>query len=166
MSSNLGNQHNQGYTPTKEDAAVTVTQYKTAVFNNQDPLVVEQQALKWVNDKLGMAKGAGANSIQMITALHENRELWLCLMHDVASDDNGLSKELKANIASLALWVYQHSARVLDDEADVEDLIHVNSLIAEGLRQAMENRAAQAPGASKAAQGDPSATPGRISSEV
>ena len=52
---------------------------------------------------------------------------------DVASPDNDLADDLKAQLISLAIWVDKHSSKVLHGDGSVEPLIAVNRAIMEGL---------------------------------
>ena len=52
---------------------------------------------------------------------------------DLASEDNGLSDQLKAQLISVAIWVDKHTSAALRGEAKVDPLITVNRTIMEGL---------------------------------
>ena len=68
-----------------------------------------------------------------IAAVHRNRELWLALTCDVASEDNALSDSLRASIISLGLWVFRETSRVMRDGGPLGDLIEINRSIMRGL---------------------------------
>jgi len=65
--------------------------------------------------------------------MHENRQMWLILATDVAHEDNGLTKELRAQIFYLAEFTELHTAKVLRGQASAEPLIEINTAILRGL---------------------------------
>ncbi|MBM3570446.1 MAG: flagellar biosynthesis regulator FlaF [Alphaproteobacteria bacterium] len=75
-----------------------------------------------------------ANTTGYIQAIDWNRRLWLTLQADLASEENKLPKELKAQLISLLIWVDKHSRKAMRGEETVAPLIEVNRAIMEGLR--------------------------------
>lgn len=69
-----------------------------------------------------------------VVALNHNRRLWTLLASDVADKENGLPKELRAQIFYLAEFVIHHTAKVLSGSADEEALLDVNRSIMRGLQ--------------------------------
>ncbi|RPE64637.1 flagellar protein FlaF [Pacificibacter maritimus] len=70
-----------------------------------------------------------------VQALHNNRMLWTLLAGDVASADNQLPKELRAQIFYLAEFTQKHTSDILNGKADEVPLIDINTSIMRGLRQ-------------------------------
>jgi flagellar biosynthesis activator protein FlaF len=70
---------------------------------------------------------------RLAAALHENRRLWTLLAADVADAENGLTKDLRAQIFYLAEFTAYHSRKVLKGEATVDALIDINLAIMRGL---------------------------------
>lgn len=68
-------------------------------------------------------------------ALTNNRRLWTTLAADLAGDGNGLPRELRADLLSLAAFTDRHTSKVLRREAGIEVLIDLNTTIMAGLRQ-------------------------------
>lgn len=67
-------------------------------------------------------------------ALDDNRRLWNLLAGDVASADNQLPKELRAQIFYLAEFTQQQTSNILKGKADEASLIDINTSIMRGLR--------------------------------
>ncbi|SDX82719.1 flagellar biosynthesis regulator FlaF [Citreimonas salinaria] len=70
---------------------------------------------------------------KLAEALVENRTLWDTFAVDVAHPENGLPKELRAQIFALAQFVNAHTGKVLAREAKVGPLLEVNAAILKGL---------------------------------
>lgn len=71
----------------------------------------------------------------MVTALHENRQLWTLLAVDVADADNGLPQQLRAQLFYLAEFTIQHTSKILAGDGDIADLVEVNTAVMRGLHQ-------------------------------
>lgn len=67
-------------------------------------------------------------------ALCENQLLWTVLGADVASDENGLSAELRAQIFYLTEFTNHHTKLVLNNKATPDVLVEINTSIMRGLR--------------------------------
>lgn len=83
-----------------------------------------------------LAQNVGDQSMtysSLVSALHDNRLLWLALASDVAEDGNQLPKQLRAQIFYLAEFTRIHSSKVLSENASVEPLIEINRSIMKGL---------------------------------
>ena len=70
----------------------------------------------------------------MVSALHDNRQLWTLLAVDVADADNGLPQQLRAQIFYLAEFTLAQTSKILAGEDGIDDLIDVNTTIMRGLR--------------------------------
>jgi len=73
--------------------------------------------------------------VSLVRAMHENRRLWTHLAADVASEENALSDDLKAQIFYLAEFTGLHTDKVLMRDATADILIEINTSIMRGLRQ-------------------------------
>lgn len=69
-----------------------------------------------------------------VRALHDNTMLWRTLASDVAEPENGLPKALRAKLFYLYEFTAQHSSKILDDQAQIEVLIDINTAVMRGLR--------------------------------
>lgn len=70
-----------------------------------------------------------------VAALSDNSRLWNTLALDVAQDENGLPKDLRARIFWLAEFTTHETRRILQEEAEVGILIEINAAILQGLQQ-------------------------------
>lgn len=116
---------------------------KTAYTTSQSPIRtprgVEYEAFARITHRLKAASTKGrAGFGQLAEALHENRRLWTMLATDVAADDNGLPQDLRARIFYLCEFTGNYSGKVLNDGADVNVLVEINTAIMRGLRQKAE----------------------------
>ncbi|MEO0915192.1 MAG: flagellar biosynthesis regulator FlaF [Pseudomonadota bacterium] len=97
---------------------------------------VEYKAFAQITSGLASARAetGPAAFARLSEAVNLNRRLWSILAADVASDDNQLPDETRAQILSLASFTRQHSEKILRREADADVLIEINSSIMRGLR--------------------------------
>ena len=72
---------------------------------------------------------------ERISAISDNRQLWIALATDVASDGNTLPSQLRARIFYLSEFVSHHSRKLLASEDELDVLIDINTTIMGGLRQ-------------------------------
>jgi flagellar protein FlaF len=98
------------------------------------PRAVEHRLIADVTARLGQAASAGPRGFQRLaSALHENRRLWATLAANVASRDNALPEQLRAQLFYLAEFTTGHSRKVLRGEASVGPLIEINTAVMRGL---------------------------------
>lgn len=116
--------------------------YAPAQTHLRTPKSIEYQAF---SDIIGRLKAASTNEnaafSELVAALHDNRTLWTVLAADVADADNGMPKQLRAQIFYLAEFTQIHSTKVLRGEADVDALIDINTAILRGLGTSIQGRA-------------------------
>lgn len=72
---------------------------------------------------------------ELVSALHENRQLWMTFAVEVADEDNSLPKDLRARIFYLAEFTLGHTGKVLSGAASAKPLIEINLAIMRGLRE-------------------------------
>ncbi len=111
---------------------MSVAAYQKVNQNTESPRQTEYRAFAIFTRALEEAEAKGP--VEMVKAVADNRQLWLTLQMDLASEDNKLPKELKAQLISISIWVNRYSAEALKGEASLEPLITVNKQIMEGLR--------------------------------
>lgn len=97
------------------------------------PRSVEANLLSQVTASLRKASAPEAAFAELVTAVHRNRELWILLASDVASPDNGLPEQLRAQIFYLAEFTEQHSKSILRGTADTSALVEINAAVLRGL---------------------------------
>lgn len=70
-------------------------------------------------------------------ALIYNRKLWTIFASSAAETDHPLPKEIKQNIANLAVFIFKHTSKVEAEPAPerLDTLININRQIAAGLFQ-------------------------------
>lgn len=112
------------------------TAYKASQQQNQDTRDVEYRLLAQVTAALIAAKekNAAYELREKLDAILWNRDVWSALRVDLSSDGNGLPKELRASLISIAIWVEKESLRLLDGNGDIDALIDVNRNIMAGLK--------------------------------
>lgn len=94
----------------------------------------EQRAFEHSLELLREAQKAGTKSRQAIEAITFMNRMWGLLMEDLAKPDNGLPKELKAELISIGIWITGELERLRKGETDdFSAIIEVSSSIANGL---------------------------------
>jgi flagellar protein FlaF len=87
-----------------------------------------------VTGRLKSASRPDAAFPALVSAVHDNRSLWNLFAMDLALPTNGLPKELRERLLSLARFVDDHSSRVLREAASPDVLIDINMSVMRGLR--------------------------------
>ena len=111
---------------------MSVAAYQKANQSTETPKQTEYRAFAIFTRALEEAEAKG--SVAIIKAVAENRQLWLTLQVDLASEENKLPLELRAQLLSIAIWVNKYSVAAMRGEASLEPLITVNKQIMEGLK--------------------------------
>ncbi len=111
---------------------MSVAAYQQASRNSENPRQTEYRAFAIFTRALEEAEAGG--SVAVVKAVADNRQLWLTLQMDLASSENKLPKELKAQLISIAIWVNRYSNDAMKGEASLEPLITVNKQIMDGLK--------------------------------
>jgi len=82
--------------------------------------------------------GTATELVDRIGALRYNRRLWLVFADSVTKPENPLPREIKQNVANLAIFVANHTMKIeTATESEPERLgvlININREIAAGLR--------------------------------
>jgi flagellar protein FlaF len=116
---------------------MSVKKYKATQASTENPRQTEYRLFAEVTKALMAVREAsvskGLKPQDFYKAVDWNRRLWLALQLDIASNENRFPDSLKANIASIAIWVDKHSRMVLRGELSIEPLISINRTIMEGL---------------------------------
>lgn len=97
------------------------------------PRETEYRLFAQVTRSLMEVDERGQRDAMFFDAIDWNRRLWSTLSTDCATKGNQLTKPLRAQIISIALWVSRHSTQVALGKADMAALIDVNRTIMEGL---------------------------------
>lgn len=95
----------------------------------------ERQLLSRSIDMLASARDRGHDSREAVEALMFMNRVWTALMEDLASPDNGLPKDLRANLISIGLWLMREAEEVRHGRSDNFDgLIEVSQIIRDGIK--------------------------------
>ena len=109
--------------------------YQKAQAAAETPRNTEYRLFGQVTGALIDANRAGTKGKPLLDAIDWNRRMWGALAGDCMSDSNGLSRELRAQIVSLSIWVNKYSSEVMHKNAPIDPLIDVNRNIMQGLQQ-------------------------------
>ena len=116
------------------------TAYNMNVREIRSDRANEYEAISRVTARLKRADTvANLPYTDLVSAMHDNRRLWTALAQDVAGENNGLPKELRAKLIYLYEFISVHTSRVLAGKAKVGPLIDINLAVMRGL---MPQRAA------------------------
>lgn len=75
----------------------------------------------------------GRRGIELMPALHRNRELWATFSAACGAPGNALPDTLRASIISIALWVDRQTSAVIAGREPLGDLLEINRTLIEGL---------------------------------
>lgn len=78
----------------------------------------ERRALDRAIELLSLAEERGRRSREAVEALLFVDRLWTLLLEDLASPENGLPRELRANLISIGIWVLKEVERIRREESD------------------------------------------------
>ena len=115
----------QGYNAYRRAQGATATQ------NGRD---LEYRLLAQVTGALIKAQGGKVSLQDRLNAILRNEKVWGVFLADLNDPNNGLPRDLKGAIASLALWVMNETRLVLDTDAPLDYLILINRQIMAGLK--------------------------------
>ena len=94
----------------------------------------ERMALTRAIELLTAAERCGRQSREAIEALLFVTRLWNILLQDLASPENGLPMQLRADLISIGIWVLKEAERIRREESDnFAGLIEVCGSIRGGL---------------------------------
>lgn len=108
--------------------------YKKVAHNILGPRDIEQRIFQQTNGRLmAIQNDPETPFVEIAEAVHLNTQLWTLLAVDVLSDENTLPENLRAQIASLAIYSQKTGRAVLKGTAKVDELIEINRAIVAGL---------------------------------
>ncbi len=89
-------------------------------------------------------------------ALRLNWRLWTIIQADIASGENALPSEIKANVMSLSIFIDKHTVGALaePDSGKLGVLIEINRNIASGLMETPDQEIVQIPQQNATPSGD------------
>lgn len=94
----------------------------------------ERQLLDQSIELLAKADAEGPKSFARVDALHFTIRLWSTLLEDLASQDNALPKELRANLISIGIWILRETDKIRKGESDnIAGILEISKIIRGGL---------------------------------
>ncbi len=100
----------------------------------RSPRSIECDLMTRITARLVSAHNQGKEGFNaLVSALHDNRKLWILFASEVAEDGNGLSEPLRVQILSLAQFTVRHTSLILEGKEDAQPLIDINTAIIRGL---------------------------------
>ncbi len=115
---------------------MTLKAYQNAQHAAENPRSTEYRLFGQVTGALIEANRAGKKGSGLVEAIDWNRRLWSTLAIDCMDEHNVLSRELKAQIVSLSIWVTKYSSEVVHQGAPLDPLIDINRNVMQGLKAA------------------------------
>ena len=95
----------------------------------------EREAINHSISLLQAAKASGLESRDAIEAIYFVSRLWVRFVEDLASPDNQLTEELRANLISIGIWIIRESERIRKRESDnFQGIIDISIIISDGLK--------------------------------
>ncbi|MBB4840102.1 MULTISPECIES: flagellar biosynthesis regulator FlaF [Sphingomonas] len=113
---------------------MTLSAYQAARARAETPRSAELRLLGEITGEMMDAEERGAKGALLMPSLHRNREMWHAFTTDCNDPNNGLPRDLRAQIVSLGLWVDRYTSDVIAGRERIRELIEVNRMIIEGLR--------------------------------
>jgi len=94
----------------------------------------ERQLLDQSIELLTKAEAEGPKSFARVDAVHYTIRLWSALLEDLASSENALPKELRANLISIGIWILRESDKVRKGGSDnIAGILEISKIIRDGL---------------------------------
>lgn len=113
-------------------------QFPYADVLENSPELARERERKVFERSIELLKAAdekGPKSREAIEALAYCRRIWATFLEDLASPENQLPKELRAEIISIGLWVIREAENIrLGKSSDFKPLIEVSTALQEGLK--------------------------------
>lgn len=103
--------------------------------SGQEARAREAGALSHGIARLEALQGADLRTGEAIDTLLFIRRLWAFFIEDLASPENGLPQDTRAQLISIGIWIVKEVDRLRAGETeDVSQLILINSVIRDSLR--------------------------------
>jgi Flagellar biosynthesis regulator FlaF len=95
----------------------------------------EREAITHSINLLRLAKTKGTGTREAVDAVYFVSRLWTRFVEDLASPDNQLEQELRANLISIGIWILKEADKIRRQESDnFQGIIDISSIIREGLK--------------------------------
>lgn len=94
----------------------------------------ERQAFDRSIELLRKAEASGSRSRDAIEAIYVTRNFWAILIEDLASAENDLPAELRAELISVGLWIMREAEAIrLGNSRNFAGIIEISTIIRDGL---------------------------------
>ncbi|WP_299866102.1 flagellar biosynthesis regulator FlaF [uncultured Hoeflea sp.] len=95
----------------------------------------EREAINHSITLLKAAKANGLESRDAIEAVYFVSRLWVRFVEDLASPENELEQELKANLISIGIWIIKEAEKIRQRQSDnFQGIIDISIIIRDGLK--------------------------------
>lgn len=102
----------------------------------KSPRAVEYEVIaKITHDLKSSAETKLTDYAKFAEAIHRNNLLWTTLASNVATSENALSAEVRAQLFYLGEFSHRHAAQVLAGKSSIDPLLEINTAVLRGLRQ-------------------------------
>lgn len=106
------------------------------VFEDDQVVARERERIALDQSIAMMERAQSAHSapIDRTKAVYFTNKLWTILIEDLANPDNGLAKELRAQIISIGIWILRELESISNDRSrPFTDVIEVSKAIRNGI---------------------------------
>ena len=123
---------------------MSIAAYKRTISETESPRQIERRVLSRVTSDLERLASdfdsteQGLEKLSILAnglrdALWQNQRVWQAFQHDLSSEGNSLSPDLRAGLLSLSFWVDTHTRGVLKGQNKVAPLVNINRTIIRAL---------------------------------
>jgi len=123
---------------------MSIAAYKRTISETESPRQIERRVLSRVTsdlERLASDYDSAEQGLEKIgilakglrDALWQNQRVWQAFQHDLSSEGNSLSPDLRAGLISLSFWVDTHTRGVLKGQNKVGPLVNINRTIIRAL---------------------------------
>lgn len=122
---------------------MSISAYKRTIAETENPRQIERRILARVTsgmssvqeefDKAELFEKNAILNASLRSTLSDNVNFWALMKVDLISPSNSLPADLRASLASMAIFVENHTAKVLSGNGNLSLLIDVNKSILAGL---------------------------------
>ncbi|MEM7775357.1 MAG: flagellar biosynthesis regulator FlaF [Pseudomonadota bacterium] len=110
--------------------------YAEAAEDRQDDAKKrERRAFDRSIQLLKAADEAGPGTREAAEAIYFTHKLWTILIEDLASEENDLPKELRAQLMSIGIWIVRECEKIRSEKTNsFQEIIMVSEALCDGLK--------------------------------
>jgi flagellar biosynthesis activator protein FlaF len=95
----------------------------------------EKELLEKAIKLLSMARVRGPKTPESLEATHFARTLWTTFLIDLSNEENQFTKELRASLISIGMWILRELDKIDSGQSsNFDGVIEINRMIADGLQ--------------------------------